>query len=194
MNPTFQKLSLCALVCLLVAGCHSSSSTPAPVVQVAVAAPQPAPVAPVAPQKLVCTGFSKDDAQGADFIESQPTFTLMQSKLGGWTSCSNKKSNGTDEVTTITFPHGGILTIGSYPSSDASSQEAVLDAGSSLTRDDAINALKQDGPADGCGVDWKKLSSGTNGDLKASGTSCTLDVHVKVVNGSVVGFGFGVAA
>jgi hypothetical protein len=181
---------------LFAMGCHSATTFAAsqPAKPAPAAAPQPAPVAVAPPTKLVCTGFSKDDAQGADFVESSPLFVLMQSKLGGWTSCKNKHTSKTDEVTTITFPHGGILTISSFPSSDAASQEAVLGAGSSLTRSDAIDALKQNSPPDGCGIDWTKLTAGANGDLTASATTCTMDVHVKVVNGSVVGFGFSVAA
>jgi len=177
MNQTIQKLSLCAFVCLLAAGCHSSTPTPAPAAQSAAAAPQPAPVAapPATPKELACTGSTNGD--DAAFVE--------------------KKLSKTDDQTTVTFVGGATLTVSLYPSSDASAQEAVLPAGTSITREDAIKALKGELPDDSCGVNWSKVSeggAGATGDYKASGTTCTVDVHVKMLNGSVVGFGFGQAS
>jgi hypothetical protein len=195
MRKLLIPLVLCTSLCLLASGCHSAPSTATPQPAKPVVAATAAPVI-TPPTPLVCKGFSKDDAQGAGFVEGGALFVLMQSKLGGWTSCQNKKISKTDEVTTVTFPHGGILTISQYPSSDATTEEAVLDAGSGLTRDDVIKALKQDNPADGCGVTWTKLSAGgaaATGDFKDSGTTCSLDVHIKMANGSIVGFGFGIA-
>src|ERR1700761_2357598 len=138
MNQAIQKLGLCALVCLLVAGCHSSSSNPAPAAQTAAVTPQPAPVAapPAAPKKLVCTGKLNNDAQGADVVSDSSLFALMNSKLGGWTTCSGKTLNKTDDKVVVTFAGGATLTVSSYPSSDASEQQAVLPAGTSITRDD----------------------------------------------------------
>jgi hypothetical protein len=46
-------------------------------------------------------------------------------------------------------------------------------------------------------VKWSRLSAGgpnATGDFKTSGTTCTVDVHVKMLKGSVVGFGFSQAA
>lgn len=120
----------------------------------------------------------------------------MNGKLGGWSSCVEKKLNKTDDQTTVTFLGGATLTVFLYPSSDAAAQEAALPAGSSITREDAIKALK-DEVTDGCGVNWSKLNAGgpdASGDYKASGTSCTVDVHVKMLKGSVVGFGFSQAS
>lgn len=194
MNQAIQKLSLCALVCLLVAGCHSSTPSPAPAAQTTVAAPAPAPVAapPAAPKELACTGSTSGD--DAAFVQTSTLYPLMNSKLGGWSSCVEKKLSKTDDQTTVTFVGGATLTVSLYPSSDAAAQEAVLPAGTSITRDDAIKALK-DEVTDGCGVNWSKLSAGAaDADYKASGTSCTVDVHVKVLKGSVVGFGFSQAS
>jgi hypothetical protein len=197
MNPTIQKLSLCSLVCLLAAGCHSSSSTPAPAAQVAVAAPQPAPAPPAAPKKLVCTGKFHDTSGGADFVEQSALYVLMNSKLGGWSSCTGKILSKTDDEQLVTFAGGSTLTLSSYPSSDASAQEAVLTGATAITREDVIKAFKQDQPADGCGVDWSQLTAGgpaATGDFKVSGTTCTTDLHIKMQNGKVVGFGFSFAA
>jgi len=200
MNQAIKKLGLCALVCLLVAGCHSSNpTTPAPAAQSAAVAPQPAP-APVvvpqpAPKELVCTGHTNGD--DAAFVETSTLYPLMNGKLGGWSSCVEKKLSKTDDETTVTFVGGATLTVSLFPSSDAGAQEAVLPAGTSITREDAIKALKGELPDDGCGVKWSKLSAGgpnATGDYKASGTSCTVDLHVKMMKGSVVGFGFGMAA
>ena len=197
MNQTIQKLSLCAFVCLLVAGCHSSTPTPAPAAQSAAAAPQPAPVAapPATPKELACTGSTNGD--DAAFVQTSTLYPLMNGKLGGWSSCVEKKLSKTDDQTTVTFVGGATLTVSLYPSSDASAQEAVLPAGTSITREDAIKALKGELPDDSCGVNWSKVSeggAGATGDYKASGTTCTVDVHVKMLNGSVVGFGFGQAS
>jgi len=200
MNQTMQKTSLCAFVCLLAAGCHSSTvpapaaSTPQPAAPVA----QPAPVAaaPAPAKKLVCTGKANDEPMEAD-IETGALYVLMTSKLGGWTSCTKKKLSKTDDQAVITFAGGATLTVSEYPSSDAAEQQAALPAGTAIMRADVIKALQQDQPPDGCGVDWSKLGAGgpnATGDFKVSGTTCTLDVHVKMLNGSVVGFGFSVAA
>jgi hypothetical protein len=178
-------------------GCHSSSA-PAPVQPVTqpvatTAAPAPKPVAP--PRALVCAGVKSDDSNSVS--DTDPFYMLMQSKLGGWVTCSGKKLSKTDEEIDVTFPQGGKLTYSFFPSSDSSAVEAVVNAGSSVTRDDVINVLKQDNPTDGCGIDWSQLSAGgpsATGDFKTSGTTCTMDLHVKMDKGSVVGFGFDVAA
>lgn len=122
---------------------------------------------------------------------------LMNSKLGGWSSCTSKVLSKTDDQQVVTFVGGATLTVSSYPSSDAAAQEAVLPAGTTITRDDVIKAFKQDQPPDGCGVDWSQLSKGgpnATGDFKVSGTTCTTDLHIKMLKGGVVGFGFDVAA
>ena len=194
------KTSLCALLCLLVAGCHSSTTTqaPAPAAQTAAVAPQPAPapvVAPAAPKKLVCTGKAHE-TQGAD-IEESALYKLMTGKLGGWSSCTSKILNKTDDEQLVTFADGSTLTVDSYPSSDAAAQEAVLKTATAISREEVIKALKQDQPPDSCGLDWSKLSAGgpnATGDFKISGTTCTTDLHIKMLKGSVVGFGFDVAA
>jgi hypothetical protein len=124
-------------------------------------------------------------------------YVLMNSKLGGWSSCTSKVLSKTDDQQVVTFVGGATLTVSSYPSSDAAAQEAVLPAGTAITRDDVIKAFKQDQPPDGCGVDWSQLSKGganATGDFKTSGTTCTMDFHVKMLKGSVVGFGYDVAA
>jgi hypothetical protein len=152
--------------------------------------------APLAtPKKLVCTGKSHE-TQGAD-VEESALYVLMNSKLGGWSSCASKVLSKTDDQQVVTFVGGAMLTVSSYPSSDAAAQEAVLPAGTAITRDDVIKAFKQDQPPDGCGVDWSKLSAGgpnATGDFKVSGTTCTTDLHIKMLKGGVVGFGFDVAA
>jgi len=120
----------------------------------------------------------------------------MNGKLGGWSSCIEKKLDKTDDETTVTFVGGATLTVSLFPSSDAAAQEAVLPAGTSITREDAVKAL-EDEVTDGCGVKWSKLNTGgpnATGDFKTSGTTCTVDVHVKMLKGSVVGFGFSQAA
>jgi len=193
-----RRLISLAVPCLLALGCQSATTTaPQPAQPVAVAAAQPAPVAapPATPKKLVCTGKSHD-TQGAD-IEDSALYVLMNSKLGGWSSCTSKILSKTDEQQVVTFVGGATLTVSSYPSSDAAAQEAVLPAGTTITRDDVIKAFKQDQPPDGCGIDWSQLSKGgpnATGDFKVSGTTCTTDLHIKMVNGSVVGFGYDVAA
>ena len=200
MNPAMQKLGLCILLCQVAAGCHSSKLTPASAAQIAAVAPQPAPVPPpppAAPKKLVCTGKLHDESGGTDYIENLPIYVLMNTKLGGWTSCVNKKLEYEDDRETVTFADGAKLTVSQYPTSDAGAEEAVLPPGTSITREDAIKALQGDAPPDFCGVSWSKLRAGgphATGDFGASGTTCDLDVHVKMLNGSVVGFGFSVAA
>lgn len=144
----------------------------------------------------MCTGKIHDTVS-SDFVEGSALYVLMNSKLGGWTSCTGKTLNKTDDQQVVTFAGGATLTLSSYPSSDAAEQQAVLPAGTAMTRDDVIKALKQDQPPDGCGVDWAKLSAGganATGEFKASGTTCTLELHIKMQNGSVVAFGFAVAA
>jgi len=121
----------------------------------------------------------------------------MNSKLGGWSSCKNKILSKTDDEQLVTFVGGATLTLSSYPSADSSAQEAVLPTGTSITPQDVIKAFQTDQPPDGCGVDWSQLSAGgpgATGDFKVSGTTCSLDLHIKLLKGSVVGFGFGVAA
>jgi len=121
----------------------------------------------------------------------------MNSKLGGWSSCTSKILSKTDDEQMVTFAGGSTLTVSSYPSSDAAAQEAVVTGSTAITREDVIKAFKQDQPPDGCGVDWSQLSAGgpnATGDFKVSGTTCTTDLHIKMQNGKVVGFGFDVAA
>jgi len=152
-------------------------------------------VAPAAPKKLVCTGKAHE-TQGAD-IEESALYKLMTGKLGGWSSCTSKILNKTDDEQLVTFADGSTLTVDSYPSSDAAAQEAVLKTATAISREEVIKALKQDQPPDSCGLEWSKLSAGgpnATGDFKISGTTCTTDLHIKMLKGSVVGFGFDVAA
>jgi hypothetical protein len=95
----------------------------------------------------------------------------------------------------VTFVGGATLTFTAYPSSDSAAQEGVLPAGTSITREDVIKAFQE--PSDDCGVDYSPLSAGgpnATGDFKVSATTCTQDLHIKMQNGKVVGFGFVVAA
>ncbi len=96
--------------------------------------------------------------------------------------------NKTDEEQLVTFGDGSTLTVDSYPSSDAAAQEAVVKTASAITRDEVVKALRHDQPPDGCGIDWSQLSKGganATGDFKVSGTTCTTDLHIKMLNGSV---------
>ena len=189
------------VLCVLALGCHSKTTTAPQPSQPAVAAAalQPVPVAapPATPKKLVCTGKFHDTSGGADFVEQTALYVLMNSKLGGWSSCTSKILSKTDDEQMVTFAGGSTLTVSSYPSSDAAAQEAVVTGSTAITREDVIKAFKQDQPPDGCGVDWSQLSAGgpnATGDFKVSGTTCTTDLHIKMQNGKVVGFGFDVAA
>ena len=199
MKSLHRCTGLCSIVLALV-GCHSSSTpvSSAPVKTASVVQPvaqiaQPAPVTipPAAPKKLVCKGKSVDGMPSADFVQMSPLYPLMDSKLGGWSSCVTK-----DEETDVTFVGGATLSVFSSAASDSGGREAVLPAGTSITREDVLKALKADVP-DGCGVAWSKLSAGgpgATGDYKVSGTICSVDIHVKMLRGSVVGFGFIMAA
>jgi len=119
-------------------------------------------------------------------------YPLMDGKLGGWSRCVTKTGE-----TDVTFADGATLAVFSDAASDSGGREAVLPPGTSITREDVIKAIKDDLPGDGCGVEWSQLSAGgpgATGDYKVSGTTCSVDLHVRMLNGSVIGFGFIMAA